>query len=323
MSERPPRPPRPRRSAAAASTSYTHLLQPLNLTSSSSSSGNDSDSDSTKRARRLKKKKTSFIPEQDSDSEFEVPVKAEGGDDAGQGEEETSDDDEDEADLVSEEEDEGPSGQGEEDMSDIATSGGEIDQGSPDPSSRKGGRKGKTRNNRPLAPQEYSSGKQPRRSLVITKGTIPPIVDGEDGEIRRALPNRTISSGLDPQYSSFVPHYLPPQIKLSIKDDTSSSTSYSTARIVTSKKPTKGQTDRDSSSILERWTANPFAPERALVRDVGWEKGKWKEDGEGGGSVINEKWGGWYEEIQFNDDRDFEKVQQQYVSQYAHSLSLS
>ncbi|GAA5950753.1 hypothetical protein JCM3765_000597 [Sporobolomyces pararoseus] len=310
MSERPSR---PRRSAAATSSSYTHLLQPINLTSSSSSSNdddNDSDSDSTKRKKRLKKKKTSFIPEQESDSEFEIPVKPE------QGEEEDDDEDDDEDLLLevgSEEEDDGPSGQGEEDMSDIATSGGEIDQGSPDPKTRGGG-KGKTRNNKPL---EYSSnGKQPRRSLVITKGTLPPLDqpegEGGRGEFRRALPNRTILSGLDSQYSSFVPHYLPPQIKLS---STPTST-YSTAKIETSKKPTKGQTDKDSSSLLEEWTANPFAPERALVRDVGWYKGKWKEtqdqneEGEGESAVMNEKWGGWYQEIKFDENKDFEKVQQ-------------
>jgi hypothetical protein len=46
--------------------------------------------------------------------------------------------------------------------------------------------------------------------------------------------------------------------------------------------------------LLERWTENPFAPEKTLVRDVGWDKGKWKQGDQVG---IKEKWGGWYDEI--------------------------
>jgi hypothetical protein len=53
------------------------------------------------------------------------------------------------------------------------------------------------------------------------------------------------------------------------------------------------------------------------VRDVGWEKGKWKE-GEGTNGT-NERWGGWYDEIKL-DKENFERVDQRYAFL---SLSLS
>jgi len=279
----PDRPSRPRRSAP---TSYKHLLAPLTLTSSSSSE-NDSDSDSTKRAKLLKKKKTSFIPSEESGSEFEAPPK-------GQEAEEEEEESEDGEEAVVSEED-GPSGQGEEDMSDIASSGGEIDQGSPGPSGRKRGKRSKVNNGEGAVAKPG-----PRRSMVVTKGAIPSGENEGKEERQRATASRIIPSGLDPQYSSFVPHYLPPSLILS-----SSTSSYSTASVVPSKKQTKGQSDKDASTLIERWTANPFAPEKTLVRDVGWEKGKWKE-GQGADGT-NERWGGWYEEIRMNED-DFAEV---------------
>jgi len=277
------RPSRPRRSAP---TSYKHLLAPLALTSSSSSE-NDSDSDSTKRAKLLKKKKTNFIPSEESGSEFEAPPKGQEAD-----EEEEESEDAEEAVVT---EDEGPSGQGEEDMSDIASSGGEIDQGSPGPSGRKRGKSTKVNKGEG---NEAKPG--PRRSMVVTKGALPAGENEGREDSQRATANRVIPSGLDPQYSSFVPHYLPPSLILS----TSTST-YSTAAVGPSKKSTKGKSDKDSSTLIERWTANPFAPEKTLVRDVGWEKGKWKDEEDASG--VYERWGGWYEEIRMNEE-DFAEV---------------
>lgn len=277
------RPSRPRRSAP---TSYKHLLAPFALTSSSSSE-NDSDSDSTKRAKLLKKKKTNFIPSEESGSEFEAPPKGQEAD-----EEEEESEDAEEAVVT---EDEGPSGQGEEDMSDIASSGGEIDQGSPGPSGRKRGKSTKVNKGEG---NEAKPG--PRRSMVVTKGALPAGENEGREDSQRATANRVIPSGLDPQYSSFVPHYLPPSLILS----TSTST-YSTAAVGPSKKSTKGKSDKDSSTLIERWTANPFAPEKTLVRDVGWEKGKWKDEEDASG--VYERWGGWYEEIRMNEE-DFAEV---------------
>ncbi|GAA6016034.1 hypothetical protein JCM11491_000646 [Sporobolomyces phaffii] len=288
----PPRPARPRRSAP---TSYAHLLQPLDL-SSSSSGADDSDSDATKRAKRLKKKKISFIPSEDSASEFEEPPKASG---AQAGDDDDDDDDED-LDVVVSGDDDVQSGQGDEDMSDIASIGGNDDPPSAGArATRRKARPPSSRKSRALAnPHEHGYGtgaKAPRRSLVVTKGNVP--AAGEQGqtpaEPARATTTRTIPSGLDTQYSSLVPHYLPPLVHLS-----TSNPSYSTASVETSRSRTRGQTDDDASTLLDRWTCNPFAPEKTLIRDVGWEQGKWKDDdGEAG---IKEKWGGWYDEIQFD-----------------------
>ncbi|GAA5900139.1 transcription factor TFIIIC subunit TFC6 [Sporobolomyces salmoneus] len=309
MSERPSR---PRRSAAA---SYTHLLEPISLTSSSSSE-NDSDSDDTKRAKRLKKARTSFVPEQDSESEFEAPVKE-------QAEEEEEEDSDDAEALAVSEEDDGPSGQGEEDMSDIATSGGELDLGSPGPS-RRGGKSGGARKRRNGADLPENAGsKAPRRSLVVTKGGLPALGadGGGEGEPVRAKPSRLIAAGLDPQYSSLVPHYLPQQLKLSKE-----TSSYSTARVIHSTKKTKGQTDQDSSTMMEKWTAHPFAPEKTLIRDVGWEKGKWKEEAEDGEYPVNARWGGWYPEVKLEDQDCLEAnqsdIDSRLPSQTFHSRPL-
>lgn len=293
------RPSRPRRSTT---TSYAHLLTPISLTSSSSSE-NDSDSDSTKRARRLKKKKTSFVPEQDSESEFEAPPKGA----AEQEDEESSDDIEG---LVLSDENDGPSGQDEEDMSDIAMSGGEADTGSPGASRGKksrGGAPTRRRNANLRDNGEGSGGKAPRRSLVVTKSDLPASnrQAGEGDGPMRAGPSRQIPSGLDPQYASYLPHYLPPELVLSPKDP-----SYATAAVETGKKTTRGQMDRESRDHVQRLTANPFAPEKALIRDIGWEKGKWKEEDRR--HAVNTKWGGWYDEIKL-EEADFAQVNERSV----------
>lgn len=42
---------------------------------------------------------------------------------------------------------------------------------------------------------------------------------------------------------------------------------------------------------LEGWSLTPFGPERELLQDLGWWKGKWGEEG------MRSKWGGWYEDV--------------------------
>lgn len=281
-------------------------MQPLTL-SSSSSSENDSDSDTTKRKKRSKKSKTSFIPEQDSESEFEAAPE-------GQLEEE---DEESEDDIVGVSDEDAQSRVGDEDLSDIVESGGEFDRASPGPSGR--GKKATSRKSTKPAVPKFNV-PAPRRSLVVTKKEAPTTTSTPGGGTKepvRATLKKPIKSNLDPSYAAFVPHYLPPALTLSSSSSTSSSSSYSTAPVETSSKKLRGQTDKDASNLLEAFTANPFAPERALVRDVGWEKGKWKE-GEGTNGT-NERWGGWYDEIKL-DKENFERVDQRYAFL---SLSLS
>ncbi|GAA5925545.1 uncharacterized protein JCM15063_005054 [Sporobolomyces koalae] len=284
---------RPRRSAP---TSYTHLLKPIELTSSSSSD-NDSDSDSTKRKKLLKKKKTNFIPSGESESEFEAPTPNGGnnGEHGGGDDDDESDDFDDGAGVSTD--DAQASGQGEEDMSDIAMSSGEMDPGSPGPSRKRLTKKARVADASTAQPER-------KKSVVVTRAALPAeAADASASEgPARATPPGVISSALDGQYASLVPHYLPPHVFL----DPSSSSSFSTARVETSTHTGKGQFDGDASTLAERWTANPFAPERALVRDVGWHKGKWTADG------IKDRWGGWYDNITL-EPRDLRSVSRESI----------
>ncbi|ORY81743.1 WD40-repeat-containing domain protein [Leucosporidium creatinivorum] len=63
---------------------------------------------------------------------------------------------------------------------------------------------------------------------------------------------------------------------------------------------------------LEGWALTPFGPERALLQDLGWWKGKWSE-GEG----MNSRWGGWFEDVQTDVG---EKVDEEAVAPYLPHL---
>ena len=47
------------------------------------------------------------------------------------------------------------------------------------------------------------------------------------------------------------------------------------------------------AGVSEMWITFPWGPERSLVQDMGWSKGKWAVKGK----VMRARWGGWYPEI--------------------------
>ncbi|GAA5920572.1 hypothetical protein JCM1841_005739 [Sporobolomyces salmonicolor] len=271
---------RPRRSAP---TSYTHLLQPLELTSSSDEH-NDDPRDTG--AKKKGKRKAPYIPQDDSGSEFELDRGGKAGSAAAA--ESTSSDD----DLASAAHTESDNAS-QEDEDELSASASASDLGS-----ARGGRgrgRGRARggaSGRGRAAGRVSTGASapPNRSLVITTGAV-----GSSSSVRdrppRAVPLSNLPpSGLDVQYSSFGPLFVPPSVTLE-----SSSQPLSSSTIKTSTKKGKGRGDGDISSLLDRATANPFFPIKGLVRDLGWYKGKWTDEG------VSQRWGGWFDELELKE----------------------
>lgn len=123
-----------------------------------------------------------------------------------------------------------------------------------------------------LAPRSVPA--VPRISIANPKGAPPPAST-------RAKP---------PAVEHFVgygPHYEPPSRWLASGTD-----SASTAHIVTGPAVTPDVRSRFSSA----WSKLPFGPERSVLQDVGWWKGKWDDD-EG---EMRRRWGGWYPEVQLD-----------------------
>lgn len=91
------------------------------------------------------------------------------------------------------------------------------------------------------------------------------------------------SSGLPEQLVVFGPHYEPPSRWLA-----SGTSSTTTAPIVSGPAVTPDVRAR----FTEAWANLPFGPERSVLQDVGWWKGKWEDEG------MTRRWGGWYPEVQ-------------------------
>ncbi|GAA5962236.1 hypothetical protein JCM21900_000133 [Sporobolomyces salmonicolor] len=270
---------RPRRSAP---TSYTHLLQPLELTSSSDEHNDDPRNTG---AKKKGKRKAPYIPQDDSGSEFELDRGGKAGSAAA---ESTSSDD----DLASAAHTESDNAS-QEDEDELSASASASDLGSVRGGRGRGrGRASGGASGRGRAAVRVSTGASapPSRSLVITTGAV-----GSSPSVRdrpsRAVPLSNLPpSGLDVQYSSFGPLFVPPSVTLE-----SSSQPLSSSAIKTSTKKGKGRGDGDVSSLLDRATANPFFPIKGLVRDLGWYKGKWTDEG---GS---QRWGGWFDELELKE----------------------
>ncbi|GAA6060983.1 hypothetical protein JCM10212_000669 [Sporobolomyces blumeae] len=297
------RPSRPRRSAPV---SYAQFLQPIDLGSSSESdspaasdpsTAKKQDSPETRRIKRLKKRKASYIPEQDSGSDFELAADKDGARGGAQDESEEEEDDDDAG--VSED----AATPDERDMSDILSSGG-TDEGSPRAGKHATSRRGpKAVGRRTYAPDEGGQRPASKKLVVHATPAASSAMTGTGGSTvknpRARPPARLPPNALDQQYSLYGPNWFPPT---SVRLSSDHSASYSTAAVEHAQRKA-GASPRDLDAaqtlLLENWTANPFAPERRLVEDLGWNKGKWKADGQGG-MTIAEKWGGWYNERGFD-----------------------
>lgn len=278
-------PARPRRSTAA--TSFSHLLQPIDLDdSTSSSSGDEARKDGAPSAKKGKgKKKAIYIPEESSGSEFEA------GSAGGPAADDESEDDYGSDEVVSEE-DEGASVSGASDLS------GSVVGGSPP---RGGGGRGRGRGRgRGGGSAKFGPRGLKRPSVVVaanaaagkkcTDFDLPP---------RARPPASHPLSALDAQYSVFGPlATLQPFSSLKFDEAPRMSDSgidFSSANLA----------DEQFDAIYDEWTGFPLGPDKGLVKDLNWQPGRW--EGEADSKQEKAKWGGWYPEVAVEDE-DIEVV---------------
>ncbi|GAA5845524.1 hypothetical protein JCM9279_003061 [Rhodotorula babjevae] len=299
---------RPRRSTA--STSYAHLLAPLNLTSSSSSSSSDDDNGSTTQPadtkgssrapdtdknKPKKKRKPVYIPDESSGSEFELPDKHA----AGPGGAAPDDDDDDSAAdtaLDSDDLDDGASISGASGLS------GSIVGGSPPPGGRRGGR-GKGRGRGRGARASVGAGRAAgRASVVVTAAAASQRTGSAAGGVAppRAKPSsRHPATALGQQHPWIGPlAALAPSVPLEGSGKRGAPRSFAAGRA--------GEPDvlRDEQvhELLEMHSGNPFGVDKAWVRDMHYAPGRYARGEEGQGEVRErERWGGWYDELEVED----------------------
>ncbi|KAK4051066.1 hypothetical protein OIO90_004806 [Microbotryomycetes sp. JL221] len=96
-------------------------------------------------------------------------------------------------------------------------------------------------------------------------------------------PNTRITSSL----LAMTPQFEPPLRRLCPSvAGTDQLDCFATSTIVT--EPAMDEARR--SHVLECWTLTPFGPERDLVNDASWHKGKWTQAG------LQKRWGGWFDD---------------------------
>lgn len=285
-------PPRPRRSAA--STSYAHLLQPLQLSSSGSSSDSDTPAQATDGASKPKKRKRKpvYIPEDSSGSEFELPDKQDGkgsGADAAASDDD-DDDDDDSAALVDDDDDLGSGGS----VSGASGLSGSIVGGSP---GRGRGGRGRGRGGRRGGGQTGGRGinaaTEPQHAVVVTSGATA-TRRGDAGALppRATVPAKHPYTALGSQHSYVGPlASMPPARRLADAGGKGKARSFAAGEA--------GDplvlTDDQIHGLLETWTGSPFGVEKDEVWDFGWLPGRYER----GGDSIRERprWGGWYDEV--------------------------
>jgi hypothetical protein len=86
-----------------------------------------------------------------------------------------------------------------------------------------------------------------------------------------------------PQPSAFIPSFEPPARGLGAEGESMGEASF-----------VGGEPASESvrAGVSEMWITFPWGPERSLVQDMGWSKGKWDVKGK----VMRARWGGWYPE---------------------------
>jgi len=306
---------RPRRSTA--STSYAHLLAPLNLTSSSSSSSSDDQHDSATRpadpqgtsqgpdkpkTKPKKKRKPVYIPDDSSGSEFELPDKHAGAPGGAAPDDDDDDDDDDSAPdsaLDSDDLDDGASISGASGLS------GSIVGASPPPGGGRrgaGGRgrgKGKGRGARAGVGAGRAAG---RASVVVAAGAVAQRTGSAAGGV---APPRARPSDMHPASALGVQHpwigplaALAPSIPLEGSGKRGTPKSFAAGRA--------GEPgvlrDGDVHELLEMHSGNPFGVDKAWVRDMDYVPGRYA-GGEDGREELRERerWGGWYDELEVQD----------------------
>ncbi|KPV74631.1 uncharacterized protein RHOBADRAFT_53596 [Rhodotorula graminis WP1] len=318
---------RPRRSTA--STSYAHLLAPLNLTSSSSSSSSDEALDSNKTrpghdatsqapdTKPKKKRKPVYIPDESSGSEFELPDKhpgAPGG--AGTARDDDDDDDDDSAAgsaLDLDDLDDGASISGASGLS------GSIVGGSPPPGgARRGaGGRGRGRGRGRGARTGVSAGRSAgRASVVVAASAVAQRTGSAAGGVAppRAKPSdRHPATALGLQHPWIGPlAALAPSVPLEGEGKRGAPRRFAAGRA--------GEPgvlrDEQVHELLEMHSGNPFGVDKAWARDMDYVPGRYDVGVAGEGKVRErEKWGGWYDELEVKDE-DIVGVSSHHVSHF-------
>lgn len=283
---------RPRRSEPK---SYVDLFKPMDLGSSSSSSsdtepeaagdasgppGSSSKSKSDAGKKQKKRRSRIFLPSDDDDSDIseyeETPKDAQGGKQGAAAAGSSSDDDDLGASAVETEDSDGP---GEEPEYEGDYAGGEGSR-SPEPGGGGGGRRRK--GHQGLVHDDAPRPKYTRAHLATPTAAIKikPL------NTRVAPPLSLPPTLVEFPFSAVFPQYEPPVRKL-VKG----------AKSVLRGKVEQRDKEADDGMrmrCLEAWSTNAFGgPEKSLLQDMGWWKGKWVE-----GRGLAGRWGGWYDEVE-------------------------
>ncbi|GJN90616.1 hypothetical protein Rhopal_003628-T1 [Rhodotorula paludigena] len=285
-------PPRPRRSAA--STSYAHLLQPLQLSSSGSSSDSDTPAQAADGAPKPKKRKRKpvYIPEDSSGSEFELPDKQDGkgsGADAAASDDD-DDDDDDSAALDDDDDDLGSGGS----VSGASGLSGSIVGGSPGPG--RGGRgrgRGGRRGGGRTGGRGITAATEPQHAVVVTAGATA-TRKGDAGALppRATVPVKHPYTALGSQHSYVGPlASMAPARRLADAGGKGKARSFAAGEAA----DPLVLTDDQVHGLLETWTGSPFGVEKDEVWDFGWLPRRYEREGDS----IRERprWGGWYDEV--------------------------
>lgn len=251
----------------------------MDLGSSSSSSDTEAEggdapapgqasSSQTAAARKRKGKARLMLPPSDDDdsdiSEYEEEPKAAPGP-GGKQAESSSSDDLDDAEAT--EESDGP-GEEPEYEGDYASEGSDRSRGG--------------RGNEPILKVKGVKAAPPRPRVSVATSANP---SKPKPQARRVPPPDSHPPTLiDHPFATVGPQYEPPVRKLS-----------KNARSVVEGEVEQRNEEADDGlrmRLLEAWAVTPFGPEKGLLQDMGWWKGKW--DAKKG---QRSRWGGWYEEV--------------------------
>lgn len=309
-------PSRPRRSAASSTISYKHLLRP-DFALSSSSSSDDGTGDQPRR------RKPHALPRSDdsgaSDSDWEAERVAEQAklDKAKARAGElvlSSEEDDEDADSLVEEDEEQDSNAGEAELDDGISIVGSNDGSESDDDRRGGRRRGVDGGTSRLQERKQA------RIRVVGPGSKSNKPGSQSGPVRCMPPMFQPRTGVSVPFAAVGIQFEPPVRRLNTQSNKGKqdfdSIVYGSAL-----------DDLDRSEFLEAWAVTPFGPERPLLHDVGWFKGKWsiegeeEEDGKTPTGKIRARWGGWYEDLPSRNAASGQNQMQSVNDQYVDLLN--
>lgn len=314
---------RPRRSTA--STTYAHLLTPLDLSSSSSSDDDDDHSDSapitqdnrTNKAKG-KRRKPVYVPEDSSGSEFELPDQAAP---ASAGAPSSDDDDDDQGSALDSDDDL----DGGASVSGASNLSGSIIGGAGGRATR-GGR-GRPRGRRTGVGAGRSAGRASASTstanvVVAAAGAgAPRTASAPTGGVGVAAPRPRAGppaqhppTGLGVQHPWIGPlAALAPSVPL--RPRAAAAQSVGASEGARAGEPS-ALADGEVHDLLEAHSGNPFGVDWAHVRDMEHVPGRFDAAGAGAGEGEagsqglvreRERWGGWYDEVKVREE-DIEAV---------------